>query len=300
MIFVTFVDPATINAARPNYKLGLKTDDSLVLDVAAAAAAMNVSDVPNPEGLFAAGALMACRGLLERWQEDATPRQPFLLEESTLTLAPAVVNPGKILCVGLNYAKHAAESGMDAPKQPVLFSKFNNSLAAHGEDVPIGGLEQVDYEAELAVVIGTRAKNISVEEALNHVFGYCNANDLSERVLQFVSGQWLVGKTLDKFMPLGPYLVTADEAGNPANMPVKGWLNGELRQDSNTNDLIFSVAECISYASHYMTLEPGDVISTSTPEGVILGMKDKVWMQPGDSYRVEIGNLGTLTNKVVA
>jgi 2-keto-4-pentenoate hydratase/2-oxohepta-3-ene-1,7-dioic acid hydratase in catechol pathway len=300
MIFVTFVDPATTNAARPNYKLGLKTDGALVLDVAAAAAAMNISDVPSPAELFAEGALMACRSLLERWQEDATPRQPFLLEESRLTLAPAVVNPGKILCVGLNYAKHAAESGMDAPKQPVLFSKFNNSLAAHGEDVPIGGLEQVDYEAELAVVIGTRAKNISVEDALNYVFGYCNANDLSERKLQFVSGQWLVGKTLDKFMPLGPYLVTADEAGNPANMPVKGWLNGELRQDSNTNDLIFSVAECISYASHYMTLEPGDVISTGTPEGVILGMKDKVWLKPEDTYTVEIGNLGKLTNKVVA
>lgn len=297
MIFVNFVDPTANNTP----KLGLKTDITRdrVLDIAAAAAAMDVS-VPTSEGLFAEGALAAYQVLLERWQEDATPRQPFLLEESTLTLAPAVVNPGKILCVGLNYAKHAAESGMDAPKQPVLFSKFNNSLAAHGEDVPIGGLEQVDYEAELAVIIGTRAKNISVDDALDYVFGYCNANDLSERMLQFVSGQWLVGKTLDKFMPLGPYLVTADEAGNPANMPVKGWLNGELRQDSNTNDLIFSVAECISYASHYMTLEPGDVISTGTPEGVILGMKDKVWLQPGDTYTVEIGNLGKLTNKVVA
>lgn len=297
MIFVTFVDSAH------TYKLGLKTDihRQVVLDIAAAAAAMDVAGVPtHPADLFNEDALGACQTLLARWQEDANPRQPFLLAENTLSLAPAVVNPGKILCVGLNYAKHAAESGMAAPQQPVLFSKFNNSLAAHGEDVPIGGLEQVDYEAELAVVIGKRAKNVTVADALQYVFGYCNANDLSERKLQFVSGQWLLGKTLDKFMPLGPYLVTADEAGDPANMPVRGWLNGTLRQDSNTNDLIFSVAECISYASRYMTLEPGDVMSTGTPEGVILGMQDKVWMQPGDTYTVEIGNLGKLTNKVVA
>jgi len=301
MIFVTFVDPTP--SATLRFKLGLKTDVSspLVLDVVAAAEAMQVDGVPSHSGdLFVDGALAACQAIMTRWQEDATPRQPFLLDESTLTLAPAVVNPGKILCVGLNYAKHAAESGMEAPKQPVLFSKFNNSLAAHGEDVPIGDLEQVDYEAELAVVMGKHAKNVSVADALEYVFGYCNANDLSERKLQFVSGQWLVGKTLDKFMPLGPYLVTADAAGDPANMAVRGWLNGELRQDSNTNDLIFSVAECISYASHYMSLAPGDVISTGTPEGVILGMKDKVWMKPGDTYSVEIGKLGTLTNKVVA
>jgi 2-keto-4-pentenoate hydratase/2-oxohepta-3-ene-1,7-dioic acid hydratase in catechol pathway len=302
MIFVTFVDPASVDAANPSYKLGLKTDiaNEHVLDVAAAAAAMNVTDIPSPAGLFAEGALAVCQTLLARWQAAATPRQPFLLAESNLTLAPAVINPGKILCVGLNYAKHAAESGMEPPKQPVLFSKFNNSLAAHAEDVPIGGLEQVDYEAELAVVIGKHAKNVAVEDALNYVFGYCNANDVSERKLQFVSGQWLLGKSLDKFMPLGPYLVTADEAGDPAHMPVRGWLNGDLRQDSNTNDLIFSVAECISYASHYMSLEPGDVISTGTPEGVILGMSDKVWLKPGDTYSVEIGNLGTLINKVVA
>jgi 2-keto-4-pentenoate hydratase/2-oxohepta-3-ene-1,7-dioic acid hydratase in catechol pathway len=324
MIFVIFVDSAAVDSAAvdsaavdsaangsykhdsyqyDSYKLGLKTDTSskMVLDVAAAAAAMEVANVPtHPAALFSDAALAACQTLLARWQEDATPRQPFLLKESELTLAPAVVNPGKILCVGLNYAKHAAESGMEPPKQPVLFSKFNNSLAAHGEDVPIADLEQVDYEAELAVIIGKRAKNVSVDDALHAVFGYCNANDLSERKLQFVSGQWLLGKTLDKFMPLGPYLVTADEAGDPNNMSVRGWLNGELRQASNTNDLIFSVAECISYASHYMTLEPGDVISTGTPEGVILGRQDKVWLKPGDTYSVEIGKLGTLTNKVVA
>ena len=221
------------------------------------------------------------------------------LNEADLQLAPAVPQPGKILCVGLNYSRHAAESGMAEPKKPVLFSKFNNSLAAHAEDISIKKLEQVDYEAELVVVIGKTAKNVSVKNALKYVLGYCNANDLSERALQFVSGQWLLGKTLDKFLPLGPYLVTSDEVSDPQNLSIKGWLNGELRQNSSTADMIFSVAEVISYASRYMTLQPGDIISTGTPEGVVFGMKEKVWMKPGDEYTVEISGLGRLSNRVV-
>ncbi|MEM6429151.1 MAG: fumarylacetoacetate hydrolase family protein [Deinococcota bacterium] len=292
MIFLTFREDNVL-------KLGLKTEQG-ILDVQAASSALTLEAPGMPMDVFAPGMLAACDVIAQQLAKDVAPFQPFLKTEAALELGPAVANPSKILCVGLNYAKHAAESGMEAPKEPVLFSKFNNTLAAHGDEVAIGGLEQVDYEAELAVVIGKTAKNVSVDDALDYVFGYCNANDLSERRLQFVSGQWLLGKTLDDFLPLGPYLVTADEAGDPSNMPVRGWLNGELRQDSNTNDLIFSVAECISYASQYMTLSPGDVISTGTPEGVILGMDPKVWMQPGDSYSIEIGNLGRLTNKVVA
>jgi 2-keto-4-pentenoate hydratase/2-oxohepta-3-ene-1,7-dioic acid hydratase in catechol pathway len=292
MIFLTFREDNTL-------KLGLKTDQG-VLDVRAAREDLTLEAPQTPMDLFAPGMLAACDVIAQQLAKDVAPFQPFLRTEATLQLGPAVAKPGKILCVGLNYAKHAAESGMDAPQEPVLFSKFNNALAAHGDEVAIGGLEQVDYEAELAVVVGKTAKNVSVDDALDYVFGYCNANDLSERKLQFLSGQWLLGKTLDDFLPLGPYLVTADAAGDPTNMPVRGWLNGELRQDSNTNDLIFSVAECLSYASQYMTLSPGDVISTGTPEGVIFGMKTKTWMQPGDSYSVEIGNLGTLINKVVA
>ena len=221
------------------------------------------------------------------------------LDEASLDVTACVPNPGKILCVGLNYRKHAAESGMAEPKQPVLFSKFNNSIAAPGEDVAIDGLEQVDYEAELCVVMGKTAKNVSVDEALNYVFGYCNANDLSERKLQFVSGQWLVGKTLDKFLPIGPYVVTADELSDPQNLSIKGYYNGELKQNSNTADMIFSVAEIIAYTSKYMTLSPGDIISTGTPEGVIFGTKDKIWMKGGDTFTVEIEHLGSLTNRVV-
>lgn len=223
------------------------------------------------------------------------------IEEASLDLGPCVPNPGKILCVGLNYLKHAKESGLETPKTPVLFSKFNNAIAANNEDVPLpSNAVEYDYEAELVVVIGKRAKNVSEADALDYVLGYCNGNDISERDLQFLTGQWLLGKTLDKFMPIGPYLITADEAGDPSNMQVRCWLNGELRQNSNTSDLIFNVAEVVSYASQYMTLEPGDIISTGTPEGVIFGMNPKVWMKPGDETVVEIGTLGRLSNKMVA
>ena len=210
----------------------------------------------KPEKVFSRGlkALPKIQTLVEKALADQDT--PYL-NEADLQLAPVVPQPGKILCVGLNYRRHAAESGMAEPKKPVLFSKFNNALAAHREEVSIKKLEQVDYEAELVVVIGKTAKNVSVKNALKYVLGYCNANDLSERALQFGSGQWLLGKTLDKFLPLGPYLVTSDEIPDPQALTIKGWLNGDLRQNSSTADMIFSVAEVISYASKYMTLSPG-------------------------------------------
>lgn len=263
-------------------KLGIKTDSG-VIDTQIAA-----------DDFFKAGSAM-----LE--QVKALESNEATLDEASLTLGAAVPNPSKILCVGLNYSKHAAESGMAEPTSPVLFSKFSNTIAAHGEDVPfIPDFTQVDYEAELVVVIGKEAKNVSEDDALDYVLGYCNGNDLSERALQLSlpGGQWLVGKTPDNFMPIGPYVVTADEAGDPQGMSIKGWMNGELRQDSNTSDMIFSVREVIAYASRFMTLYPGDIISTGTPEGVILGMAEKVWMQPDDEFTVEIGNLGRLTNKL--
>lgn len=218
-----------------------------------------------------------------------------------LKVAPTVPTPSKIICVGLNYRKHAAESGMAEPEYPLLFSKFNNSIAGDGDLVPMAeDWRQVDYEAELVVVMGRTAKNVPVEEALDYVLGYCNGNDLSERVFQFRSGQWLLGKSLDGFMPIGKYLVTADDIPNPQDLRIRGWLNGELRQDSNTADMIFSVAEIISYASQFMTLQAGDIISTGTPEGVILGYApdEQQWMQVGDEYVVEIEGLGQLKNKM--
>jgi 2-keto-4-pentenoate hydratase/2-oxohepta-3-ene-1,7-dioic acid hydratase in catechol pathway len=294
MILLTYKTPNGL-------QLGIKTNQG-VLDVAVAASALDLSEVAlTPDDFYAGGnsALPPLADLLEATQKqgDAT----WFRDESSIKLGPCVPSPGKIICVGLNYLRHAQESGMAPPSTPVLFSKFSNSVAAPGGDIPLPShAEAFDYEAELVVVIGKRAKNVSEGEALGHVLGYCNGNDISERNLQMLTGQWLLGKTLDKFMPLGPYTVTTDEAGNPNDMSVRLWFNGELRQHSNTSDLIFSVSEVISYASRYMTLEPGDVISTGTPEGVILGMDEKVWMKPGDETIVEVGKLGHLSNRMVA
>ena len=294
MILLTFKTPNGL-------QLGIKTDQG-ILDVAVAASALDLSNIAlTPDDLYSGGNLgiSPLKSLLESAQNqgDAT----WFRDESSLELGPCVPSPGKILCVGLNYLRHAEESGMAKPSTPVLFSKVSNSIAGPGEAIPLPNhAKEFDYEAELVVVIGKRAKNVSENAALDHVLGYCNGNDISERNLQMLTGQWLLGKTLDKFMPLGPYAVTADEAGDPNDMSVRLWFNGDLRQDSNTSDLIFSVPEVISYASRYMTLEPGDVISTGTPEGVILGMDEKVWMKPGDETIVEVGRLGRLFTRMTA
>ncbi len=282
--------------AADEVKLGILTErDSL--DVAAAAAAAGVDCPATPDALYAAGlAAMPALAQLVAAADDSA----LFLDEAALTYAPAVPNPGKILCVGLNYQKHAAETGAEPPAEPVLFSKFNNSIAAPNESIPLqADWTRVDYESELGVVMGATVRNVSVDEALDAVLGYCNMNDISERRLQLLSGQWLLGKTLDKFLPLGPYVLTADEVPDPQNLSIKGWLNGELRQNSNTADMIFTVAEVIAYASKVMTLSPGDVISTGTPEGVIMGMEPRVWLQPGDEYIVEVEGLGRLANRMV-
>src|SRR5690606_31223613 len=243
---------------------------------------------------FAAGeaALDALADLVARAGDG-----PFVGALDEIDLAPAVPAPGKIVCIGLNYRRHAAESGMAEPAEPVLFGKYANTLAPHGAAVGIGRLEQVDYEAELGLVLGRGGRDIPESQALNHVLGYFNANDVSERALQMRSGQWLLGKTLDGFLPVGPYVLTADEAGDPQAMRVRGWLNGDLRQDSSTADMIFSVAEVIAYASRFMTLAAGDIILTGTPEGVVLGRPQKDWVVPGDEYVVEVGPLGRLVTR---
>lgn len=279
-------------------QLGLLTERG-VLDVSAAAAAHNLNIATHPANVYSMGtsAIDALRPLLSLTHDAA-----HYHDEGTLRLAAAVPYAGKILCIGLNYRRHAAESGMQPPSQPVLFSKFSNSLAAHNEDVPMSREWQaVDYEAELAVIIGKTARHVSEADALDYVLGYANANDLSERDLQLKTpgGQWLLGKTLDKFLPIGPYVVTADEIPNPQALQVRGWMNGELRQDSNTSDMIFSVAQVIAHTSRYFTLNPGDIISTGTPEGVILGRAEKIYMQPGDDYAIEIEGLGRLYNRMV-
>ncbi|HEX2847169.1 MAG TPA: fumarylacetoacetate hydrolase family protein [Chitinophagaceae bacterium] len=222
------------------------------------------------------------------------------LDEHSLVIGPCVPQPQKIICIGLNYKKHAEESGMPVPSTPVVFSKFANSLIDYGNPVTLGEEgEQFDYEVELGVVIGKRTKNVSEKDALLHVFGYCVANDLSCRDLQMRTSQWLLGKSLDGFLPLGKYVVTADEIKDPQNLDLRCHLNGELRQSSNTADMIFSVAEIVSYLSKFMTLLPGDLILTGTPEGVIMGMKPQHWLGGGDTAVVEIEGLGSSENKFV-
>jgi 2-keto-4-pentenoate hydratase/2-oxohepta-3-ene-1,7-dioic acid hydratase in catechol pathway len=278
-------------------KLGLKTDAGVV-NVNKAGADMGIRVPETPYALYTAGldALPPLRELVSQLLLQGTDSK-WLIDENTLQFGPCVPNPEKILCIGLNYRRHAEESGAQVPEVPVLFSKFNNALIGSGEviRIPEGEL-RVDYEVELAVVMGKTAKYVSPEQALQYVLGYCNANDVSARSLQLRTSQWLVGKTLDGFCPLGPYLVTADEIPDPQNLTSRSWLNGELRQNSNTADMIFSVAQVISFFSQYMTLKPGDVILTGTPEGVILGMKERIWMKPGDEVTVEVGTLGKLTN----
>lgn len=279
--------------------LGIKTDQG-VIDVAAAAEALGCSNVPRTPPAFYAQGLDAMPAMAALTESATADDAPWLVDEASLQLGPCVPNPEKILCVGLNYRRHAEESGSAVPEVPVLFSKFNNALAADGEDVPLpDAAEKYDYEVELAVVIGKTAANVSEDRALDYVLGYTNANDLSARDLQMRSSQWLLGKTLDKFCPIGPYLVTADEVSDPQQLSTKSWLNGELRQNSNTVDMIFSIAEVIAYVTRYFTLKAGDVILTGTPEGVILGMQEKVWMKSGDVVSVEVGDFGKLTNKLV-
>lgn len=223
-------------------------------------------------------------------------------DESALAFAPCVTQPGKIVCVGLNYRKHAEETKAEIPAYPILFNKFNNALTGHGNDVqlPARVSDKVDYEAELAIVIGRTAKDVDVTDALEYVYGYACANDLSARDLQLRTAQWMLGKTCDGFCPLGPYLVTADEVGNPDDLAISCTVNGERRQSSRTSDMIFGCAEIVSYISRHMTLQPGDVILTGTPEGVVLGMpkEKRVYLQPGDIVTVEIEKLGALTNRM--
>lgn len=216
--------------------------------------------------------------------------------------APAITGCGKVLCIGLNYRQHAKECNLAIPPAPVLFNKFENSLAADGETIYLDpAYVEYDYEAELVAVIGKKAKNVAVEDALDYVFGYTCGNDLSTRDLQFVrSNQWVLSKSLDGFGPVGPCVVTADEI-DPQNLRISSTVNGEVRQNSNTSDMIFTVAQIIADLSRHMTLMPGDIIFTGTPQGVMHGYPadQKNWLKPGDEVSVTIEKIGTLTNRFI-
>lgn len=214
-------------------------------------------------------------------------------------LLPPVPNPGKILCIGLNYRDHAIETGAEIPSEPVVFSKFNTALIGHGDVIRLPKVAQrVDYEAELVVIIGTEGKHIPAEQAMNHVFGYTCGHDVSARDWQKgrPGGQWLLGKSFDSFAPLGPCMVTQQEVADPSNLRVQLHLNGDVMQDSTTAQLIFDIPTLIAHLSQIMTLQPGDVIFTGTPPGVGAARKPPVFLKPGDECTVEIAGIGRLTN----
>jgi 2-keto-4-pentenoate hydratase/2-oxohepta-3-ene-1,7-dioic acid hydratase in catechol pathway len=209
--------------------------------------------------------------------------------------------PGKIICVGLNYRDHAEEQGVDLPTAPLLFAKWNNTLIGPGEPIVIPPIvTKTDYEAELGVVIGSRASKVSAENALEAVAGYICVNDVSARDLQFADGQWSRGKSPDTYCPVGPQLVPRDEIPDPQKLAIRAILNGETLQDSTTANMVFGVAEIIAYVTQTITLEPGDLIATGTPAGVGAFRDPKVFMQPGDEITIEIEGLGSLTNPVTA
>jgi 2-keto-4-pentenoate hydratase/2-oxohepta-3-ene-1,7-dioic acid hydratase in catechol pathway len=212
-----------------------------------------------------------------------------------------IERPGKIVCVGLNYRDHAEEQGVALPEAPLLFAKWQNALIGPGEPIVVPPLvTKCDYEAELGVVIGTRAKDVSAENALEAVAGYICVNDVSARNLQFADGQWTRGKSPDTFCPVGPALVPRDEIADPQNLAIRAVLNGETMQASTTANMVFGVADLIAYITQTITLEPGDLIATGTPAGVGAFREPAVFMQPGDEITIEIEGLGSLTNPVVA
>jgi len=236
--------------------------------------------------------LAAVRGALDRGT-NAIRRDP-----STLRLLPPIVRPGKIVAVGRNYREHAAEEGKAVAEDPILFTKFTSALVGDGAEIVwrASDTSQVDYEAEMAVVIGRIARNVSVDDALDHVLGYACLDDVSARDLQFADGQWVRGKSLDTFCPFGPWIVTADEIPDPGALGIRCLVNGEVLQDANTSEMVHDVPALIAFCSRFMTLEPGDVIATGTPGGVGVFREPPRFLGDGDVVVVEIDGLGRLTN----
>jgi 2-keto-4-pentenoate hydratase/2-oxohepta-3-ene-1,7-dioic acid hydratase in catechol pathway len=240
------------------------------------------------------------KALLEDAQRRRLDRDPRLKAAlGSVEFSPAV-HAGKILAIGRNYVDHAIEGGAAPPEAPLIFNKLTNALSAHDAPIVLPTISQkVDYEAELAVVIGRRAKRVSEAEALDYVFGYTLINDVSARDLQFGDGQWVRGKGLDTFAPLGPFITTRDEVPDPNQLAIEGRLNGEVMQSSHTSKMIFNVRYLVSYISQGITLEPGDVIATGTPEGVGAFRTPPIFLKAGDVYEVTVEKLGTLRNAVV-
>jgi len=263
--------------------------------------------VQTPEGVIDAAPVLGVESIgvreliaagrveeLARGLEGGGP-DPFADPE----LLPPLPDPDKIVCIGLNYRSHAAEAGIDPPEQPTFFAKFRNALAPAGATVELpGASEKVDYEAEIAFIVGRRSKDLEPDDALDSIAGYMLLDDLSARDLQFATPQWMPGKVFDGSAPCGPAIVTPDEAGAPDEISFALDLNGERMQDASTSDLIFSIPELVARLSRWMTLEPGDIVSTGTPSGVGSVRQPRVWLKAGDEIVITSPTLGELRTTI--
>ena len=284
--------------------LGVKLADDSVLDVRKARQQFDIAAPLTLDELLREGNASELDKLIEAALAPRTPKRA-VVAESSITFGRLFSNPGKIVCIGLNYRAHARETNEKLPSVPILFNKYNNALAAHNCTIKLPPRDvayKFDYETELLIVIGKKARSVSEAQALGYVAGYCTAHDFSARDLQLEtpSGQWMIGKTLDNFGPIGPYFVSADLVRDPNNLKIQTHVNGEERQSSNTSLMIFNPQKLIAYISRMWTLEPGDIIWSGTPQGVILGYpKDKqVWLKAGDEIASTIEKLGTLRFKL--
>ena len=284
--------------------LGVKLDNDAVLDVRKASHLLGMTAPVTLEELLKEGNARAFSALVAA-AKTSPKAKPAMVKESSIAFGRLFTNPGKIVCIGLNYRAHVQETDMKLPSVPILFNKYNNALAAHECTIKLPPRDvayKFDYETELLIVMGKKARNVSETDALNYVAGYCTAHDFSARDLQLEtpSVQWMIGKTLDNFGPIGPYFVSADVLGDPNNLTIQTHVNGEERQSSNTSYMIFSPQKLIAYITKMWTLEPGDIIWSGTPQGVILGYpKEKqVWLKAGDEIVSSIERLGELKFKL--
>lgn len=282
-------------------ELAVKTDKGILM-VPEAAKLLHMHAPATIDDLLQHQDGPSLNALVDAALKSSSAHSAFIKEDG-IEYGPIVIHPEKIVCVGLNYRKHAQEIGAQVPKQPVLFSKFNVALNHHNGAIklPMEVAKKFDYEVELVIVMGKEARNVSEADALSCVAGYCIGNDFTARDLQLeTGGQWLIGKTPDQFAPLGPYMVTADQI-DPDNLKLECRVNGETRQSSNTSDMIANTRHIISYISHHITLRPGDIIFTGTPEGVIQGKpKDQqVWLKAGDKIACSLEKLGELKFELV-
>lgn len=277
------------------HRLGVKTERG-VLDVKDTAAALRMPAPPTMDDLLQNEDGVSLNALVDAAHKQAA--KAVFRKEDAIEYGSLVTRPEKILCVGLNYRRHAKETNQPVPKQPILFNKFNNTLNCHNGKIklPVEVAHKFDYETELVIVIGKEARNVSEDDARKVIAGFATGNDFSARDLQLeTGGQWMIGKTCDQFAPLGPYLVTADLV-DADNLKIETKVNGETRQSSNTSDMVFNTRYIVSYASRHMTLRPGDIIYTGTPEGVIQGMPadKRVWLKAGDKVVSSLEKLGEL------